>query len=160
MKPSKNCYDLIKAEEGCVLHAYKDPGSGMLPITIGWGSTMRKNGDSIHLGETVTQQEADELLEWEVNNKAKVVNSLLLTTMINQNQFDALVSFAYNCGVGSFQHSTMRKKILLNPDDISIRNEFMRWNKAAGKELAGLTKRRKHEADLYFLHEPDKELIT
>jgi lysozyme len=73
---------------------------------------------------------------------------------VNQNQFDALVSFCYNLGIGAFNSSTLKKKVIANPGDLSIRDEFMKWNKARVKgvltELKGLTNRRKAEADLYF----------
>jgi lysozyme len=73
---------------------------------------------------------------------------------VNQNQFDALVSFCYNLGIGAFNSSTLKKKVIANPADASIRDEFMKWNKARVKgvltELKGLTNRRTAEADLYF----------
>jgi lysozyme len=70
---------------------------------------------------------------------------------INQNQFDALISFSYNVGINALKSSTLLKKLNLNPNDPTIRYEFMRWNKAAGRVLRGLTKRREEEANLYFL---------
>ena len=65
-------------------------------------------------------------------------------------QFDALVSFAYNVGVGNFAKSTLLKKVNANPNDPTIRSEFEKWNKANGRVLKGLVTRRKEEADLYF----------
>ena len=70
---------------------------------------------------------------------------------VNQNQFDALVDFAYNCGVGNFQSSTLLKKVKLNPNDPTIRAESTKWNKGGGKVLRGLTDRRTNESNLYFL---------
>lgn len=147
MKPSENCYNLIKSFEGLDLNAYLDTGS--VP-TIGYGSTMYKTGEKVKIGDQISLEQAQLLLEWEIDNKAKVINSLLSNNTVNQNQFDALVSFAYNVGVGAFSSSTMLKKIKANPNDISIRNEFMRWNKDNGKTVKGLTNRRAKEADLYF----------
>ena len=72
------------------------------------------------------------------------------TSNLNQNQFNALVSFAYNVGTGNFSSSTLLKKVNRNPDDLTIKDEFLRWNKAGGKVLNGLTNRRNEEADLYF----------
>jgi len=69
---------------------------------------------------------------------------------VNQNQFDALTSFAYNVGIGGFKKSTLLKLVKANANNPLIRNEFAKWNKAGGKVLKGLTNRRKEEADLYF----------
>jgi len=147
MKPSPNCYDVIKSFEGLKLESYLDGGG--VP-TIGYGSTMYTDGSKVKLDQTISLEKAQGLLEWEVDNKAKVINSQLTNYPVNQNQFDALVSFAYNVGVGAFSSSTLLKKVKANPNDISIRNEFMRWNKDNGKTIQGLTNRRKKEADLYF----------
>jgi lysozyme len=145
MQLSSNCYNLIKHFEGCKLSAYLCPAK--VP-TIGWGSTMYMNGSKVKLGDYITPIGADELLAWEVNKKAAVVAAMGL--QLNQNQFDAVVCFAFNVGLGALQKSTMAKKIKVNPNDVTIRAEFMRWNKANGVELKGLTTRRKAEADLYF----------
>ena len=119
-------------------------------VTIGWGSTMYTDGRKIKLGDTINEQQAEELLMWELKNKSIALHGLNL----NQNQFDSCLSFIYNVGIGAFAKSTLRKKILLNPNDATIKDEFMKWNKAtvAGKliELKGLTRRRIAEADLYF----------
>ena len=69
---------------------------------------------------------------------------------VTQHQFDALVSFAYNLGVNALRNSTLLKKVNANPADPAIRDEFKRWNRAAGRVMAGLTRRRLAEADLYF----------
>jgi lysozyme len=69
---------------------------------------------------------------------------------ITQNEFDALVSFAYNLGPANLKASTLLKKVNANPNDESIRLEFMKWVKAGGKTLKGLVRRREAEADLYF----------
>jgi len=147
MTPSNNCYFIIKSFEGLKLKSYLDGGG--VP-TIGYGSTMYKSGKKVKLGEQVTIEQAKELLEWEINNKATVINSQTIKAKLTQNQFDALVSFAYNVGVGAFSSSTLLKKILVNPNDVNIAYEFSRWNKDNGKVVDGLTKRRKKESDLYF----------
>ncbi len=146
MTPSRNCYDLIRSFEGCFLEAYPDPGhpSG-LPVTIGWGSTMYMTGEKIKLGDTISQQQADELLEWEVNKKATVIDAMGLE--LTQNQFDAIVCFVYNVGLGAFQRSTMYKR--LKAGDYDVANEFMRWNKSGGRVMNGLTRRRGAEAAMY-----------
>ena len=89
-------------------------------------------------------------MTWELTRKGKEILSGLPTTIINQNQYDALVSFAYNLGVGALLKSTLFKKLKVNPNDPSIRTEFMRWVNAGGKRLTGLVRRREAEANLYF----------
>lgn len=147
MTPSEKCLDLIKASEGCILHAYKDKVGVW---TIGWGCTYYPNGNPIRQGETISQAQADELLAWQVKLKAVGVNSCLLGTKANQNQFDALVDFVYNLGLGALQKSTLLKKLKIDPSDPTIRGEFAKWNLARGIVLDDLVKRRKAEADLYF----------
>jgi lysozyme len=154
MTASENGISIIKNFEGLRLHAYKDPGSkDGLPITIGYGSTMYKDGSKIKLGDTITQDQANDLLMWEVGNKTQVLNGLNLK--LNQNQFDAITSFVYNVGMGKkdvsgFLDSTLLKRIKINPNDPDIRNQFNRWIYNDGKVMDDLVKRRKLEADLYF----------
>lgn len=151
MEPSFNCLEFIKKEEGCVLHAYQDQ-AGIW--TIGIGSTMHKNGQRIKKGEVISMEDAMELLRWEVRNKSVGVVNAIRNRPLTQNQFDALVSFAYNVGVGGFQSSTLLKKLLVNPNDPTIAAEFAKWNKitVGGKKVAnaGLTARRRRESALYF----------
>jgi lysozyme len=147
MIASKNCINLIKMFEGYKAKAYLCPAN--VP-TIGWGSTMYTDGRKIKLGDTINEEQAEELLMWELKNKSNALHGLTL----NQNQFDSLLSFVYNLGVGAFAKSTLRKKILLNPNDPLIKSEFLKWNKArvGGEliELKGLTRRREAEAEMYF----------
>lgn len=149
MTTSENGISIIKKFEGLVLHAYKDPGSkNGLPITIGYGSTMYKDGTKIKLGDTITQEQAIDLLHWEVNNKTSVLRGMNL--QLNQNQFDAITSFIYNVGIGNFMSSTLLKRIRKDPNDPDIREQFMRWVYNDGKIMEALVNRRKLEADLYF----------
>jgi lysozyme len=149
MTASENGIQIIKDFEGLVLHAYKDPGSkDGLPITIGYGSTMYKDGSKIKLGDTITEEQAEDLLRWEVGNKTSVLRGMNLK--LNQNQFDAVSSLVYNIGIGAFENSTLLKKIRYNPNDPDIRNQFGRWIYNDGKILDDLVRRRKEEADLYF----------
>lgn len=147
MKASQNCVDLIKSFEGYKSKAYLCPAG--VP-TIGWGSTMYQDGKKVKIGDTITEEEAEDLLMWELDKKSIGLHGLVL----NQNQVDSLLSFIFNLGIGAFKKSTLCKKIRLNPWDTSIREEFMKWNKArvGGKliELRGLTRRRDAEANLYF----------
>ena len=133
--------------EGLKLKSYLDTGG---VATVGFGSTMYKTGKRVKLGEEITLEQATDLLEWEIDNKATVINSLLLKVIVNQNQFDALVSFAYNVGLGAFSNSTLLKKLIRNPNNKEIAFEFSRWNKDNGKTVQGLTNRRKKESDFYF----------
>lgn len=147
MKASQKCIDLIKKFEGYISKSYKCP-AGIW--TIGYGSTMWSDGKKVKEGETINLQGAELLLNWELNKKAVALKEL----SINQNQADALLSFIYNIGVGAFDKSTLKKKIKANPNDATIKDEFMKWNKArvAGKlvELKGLTLRRTAEVNLYY----------
>jgi len=146
---TKKCIDLVKSFEGLSLKSYPDPATGGEPITIGYGSTRYANGDKVKLGEIITLQEAERLLANDLERRYNAIKNWLPAN-INQNQIDALVSFVYNVGVGNFEKSTLRKKVWANPNDPLIKIEFSKWNKAAGKVMKGLTRRRKAESDLYF----------
>jgi len=147
MTPSKNCIAMVKKYEGLFLKSYYCPAS---VVTIGWGSIMYQDGRKIKMGDVITFAQAEELLMWELNKKTIALHGLNL----NQNQFDACLSFIYNLGIGAFNKSTLLKKIKVNPDDATIKDEFMKWNKARVNgqlvELKGLTNRRKFEVALYF----------
>jgi len=147
MTASQNCINLIKLFEGYKPKAYLCPAG---VVTIGFGSTMYTDGRKIKLGDTINEQQGNELLMWELKNKSIALHGLNL----KQNQFDSCLSFIYNLGIGAFAKSTLKKKILLKPNDASIKDEFMKWNKArvGGQliELKGLTRRRIAEAELYF----------
>lgn len=137
----------IKKFEGLRLSAYYCP-AGIL--TIGYGSTRYHDGRLVMISDQLrSEEEATQLLLSTISEFESAVNEKLLN--INQNQFDALVSFTYNVGVQAFSESTLLIKAKINVNDLSIYNEFMRWNKASGRVLAGLTARRKEEADLYSL---------
>ena len=118
--------------------------------TIGFGSTYYADGKRVALTDNpINELQARSLMAATLKAFELCVNKNC--TGLNQNQFDALVDFAYNCGVGNFQSSTLLKKVKANPNDQTIRAEFMKWNKGGGKVLNGLTKRRADEANLYFL---------
>lgn len=147
MKPSQKAVDLIKQFEGFRANAYLCPAN--VP-TIGYGSTSWGNGQKVKMGEIVSMTTAEKLLLVDLEKRAKALEGL----NVNQNQFDALISFVYNLGVGAFKGSTLFRKVQQNPEDVTIRHEFMKWNKArvGGKlmELKGLTRRRDAEANLYY----------
>ena len=146
MKLNKAGSDLIKEFEGCKLKAYQCSAKKW---TIGYGNTFFEDGKPVVAGNAITQQKAEQLFEIIANDfSAKVAK--LVTSNVTDNQFGSLVSFAYNCGVVNLQKSTLLKKVNANHNDPSISAEFMKWNKAGGKVLAGLTRRREAEANLYF----------
>ena len=146
MKLNKAGADLIKEFEGCKLKAYQCSAKKW---TIGFGNTFYEDGKPVLPGHAITQEKAEQLFELIANEFAAKV-AQLVTAIVTMHQFGALVSFAYNCGIANLQKSTLLKKVNANPNDPTIRAEFAKWNKAAGKVLAGLTRRREAEANLYF----------
>lgn len=139
---------LIKTFEGCHLRAYPDPGTGGKPWTIGWGSTTDENGNSITPGTSWTQERADARLAVQVRDFAAKVDRLLAGAATTPEQKAALVSLAYNIGDGNLGSSTLLKKHKASDYD-GAAGQFALWNKAAGKVLNGLTKRRTAEARVY-----------
>jgi lysozyme len=97
----------------------------------------------------ITEEQAEELLEEDMQEAIRVVERLNVD--LSDNQYNALVSFVFNIGGSAFARSTIRRKILANPNDKNIRAELMRWVYADGKMLKGLERRREEEAELYFL---------
>lgn len=144
MTPSKACADLVKSFEGCVLKAYPDPGSGGDPWTIGVGAT----GPGIAKGVVWTQQQADDRLMADLARFGRGVWTAMGEKETLQNRFDALVSLAFNIGLGNLTSSTLLRKHVAG-DYAGAADQFIRWNKAAGKVMAGLTRRREAEAKLY-----------
>jgi lysozyme len=138
--------NLIKSFEGCKLKAYKCP-AGL--NTIGFGSTFYPDGTKVKEGDVITKEKADELFDVIADDFVKKVKPLIKKEL-SDNNFSALVSFAYNAGVGNLRNSTLLKKVNANPNDETIRAEFMKWVRANNKVLVGLERRRKAEADLYF----------
>ena len=146
MQISKKGIDLIAEFEGFSSKPYLDPIG--IP-TIGYGTTFYLNNKKVTMFDApINETEARKLLSIVANKFGQQVQEV--TRELNQNQFDAVVSFVYNVGIGNYRKSTLLKKINANPCDESIAYEFSRWNKAGGKVLSGLVKRRKKEAELYF----------
>lgn len=141
--------NLIKSFEGLVLKAYVDPATGGEPITIGYGTTIYPDGVKVKMGDVCTEKQAAEWLAYDVEEFSDKVNELVKVEL-NANQLEAITSFAYNLGIGNLKKSTLLKKVNINPNDATIAAEFMKWNKAAGKVMKGLTRRREAEAKLYF----------
>ena len=139
MKISQEGLSLIKRFEGCRLKSYKCSAN---VLTIGYGHT-----SGVKETDTITQDEADKLLQEDVEQFEKYVDDNV-TVELGQSQFDALVAWTFNLGVGNLRESTMLKK-LNNEDYKSVPSEMKRWNKAGGKTLDGLIRRRKAESLLF-----------
>jgi GH24 family phage-related lysozyme (muramidase) len=151
MTPGVSCTKIIQQFEGCAkrrsdgsFEAYPDPGSGGDPWTIGWGST----GADIKKGVVWTQAQCDERFAQHLAEFGEGVAAAIGNAPTTQHQFDAMVSFAYNVGLANLRSSTLLKKHKAG-DYAGAAAEFARWNKAAGKVLPGLTRRRAAEAALY-----------
>jgi lysozyme len=135
--------DVTEDAEGCRLTAYPDPGTGGDPWTIGYGHT----GSDVHPGLTIDHAKAQELLLSDVRKSEDAVKRFV-TVDLTQHQFDALVDFAFNCGAGNLQHSTLLK--LVNASDFAgASTHFSDWVKGGGHILPGLVKRRHSETVLF-----------
>lgn len=134
MQISQKGIDLIKRFEGCRLEAYKCP-AGIW--TIGYGHTK-----DVKPGQKITEIQAEEFLKQDLKTFETQVNNNVFISL-NQNQFDALVSFTYNCGLGNLKTLTKNR----NADKIA--NALLLYNKAGGKTLEGLKRRREAEKNLF-----------
>jgi lysozyme len=143
---SSKLRELVKHFEGCKLTSYVCSAGHN---TIGYGNTFYENGVKVKPGDKITQQRAEELLDVILIKFVQQTNEVIKSS-VTQNQRDALTDFAYNCGLGNLKSSTLLKKVNADPNDKTIREEFMKWNKGGGKVLNGLTRRREAEANLYF----------
>lgn len=146
MKTSKTGIELIKCFEGLRLSAYKAVSTEKF-YTIGYGHY----GADVSRETIITKERAEELLTKDLEKFEKAVTALNRTW--TQNQFDALVSFAFNCGAANL------KRLVANRDTLQIADAFLLYNKAGGKVLSGLVRRRKAERDL-FLKSNDLEQIA
>lgn len=142
MTPSTKCADFIKGYEACRLTAYL-PTKHDVP-TIGWGST----GPDIRLGMTWTQEQADARFASDLARFGAKVSDLIGSAPTKQNEYDAMVSLAYNIGQGNFASSTVLRKHKAGDHD-GAAAAFALWNKQKGVVLNGLTKRRAAEAAMY-----------
>lgn len=135
--------DLLKKFEGCKLRAYPDPGTGGEPWTIGYGSTR-----GVKKGDVITQEQADDMLVEEAQEYLE--QALQLSPRLRSatpGQQAAIASFVYNCGAGNYKKSTLKRNIDAG-DFNEAKHSIKMWNKANGKVLNGLTRRRQAEADL------------
>ena len=148
MKTGQRGLDLIKSFEGWFSKPYLDPIG--IP-TIGYGFTyyLPSRKKVTILDKPITMPQGELMLKDILTNYENDVKRLVKKPL-NQNQFDALVSFTYNLGATNVGKSTLLKKVNVNPNDPTIKDEFMKWVNAGGKVFSGLVRRRKAEADLYF----------
>ena len=148
MKTSPNGIALIKKYEGLRLKAYPDPGTGGEPWTIGYGTTSSAGVGKVTPGMVITRVQAESMLVRSLVAYEKGVLQALKNPP-TQHQFDALVSFAYNVGVSNMSRSSVVK--YLNAGQVEkAAGAFMLWNKAAGRVMPGLTKRRAAERELFL----------
>lgn len=157
MKPSLVCEAVVKHFESCLkrlkdgrLEAYADPAHGWKVATIGWGSIYNYNENRpVKQGDVIDQATADNWFSIELEEKSSSIIPKLDIRKVTQNQFDAFVSFAYNAGIGNFSKSSILKRFLLG-DINGAADAFLMWNKAGGKILPGLTRRREAERALFL----------
>ncbi len=144
MKTSRAGIDLIKEFEGLELEAYLCPADKW---TIGYGHTSAAGDPAVAPGMKITEQEAERILARDLAIFERGVERLV-RVYITQNQFDVLVSFAYNCGVGALERSTLLKRV--NAERFAdVPAELMKWTKSAGREIDGLVRRRRAEAKMW-----------
>lgn len=146
MELSQKIKRMIKSWEGCRLTAYRCPAGVW---TIGYGHTA-----GVTPGMKITQQQADAMFEADISQFAAQVSRVLGPVRLNNNQFDALVSLAYNIGIGRLAKSELLAKVKANPDDPTIRAEFARYvyatTNGVRRQLPGLVRRRSEESNHYF----------
>ncbi len=140
MRTSQNGINLIKGFESLRVEAYRCPAGVW---TIGYGHTA-----GVKRGDRIDERRAEQLLAEDLRQSEAVVNREC--PGLSQNRFDALVSFVFNVGETQFLRSTLLKCVRANPANTNIRYELSRWTRSKGVELAGLIRRRRAEADLYF----------
>lgn len=147
MRISQNGINLIKKFEGFRSSPYLC--SAGVP-TIGYGATYYENGTRVKLSDSPISEEWAEVLLKRLLVHYEVGVDSMTRDDITQNQYDALVSFAYNVGLTNFKNSTLLKRVNANSKDLDITNQFMKWIRAGGKVIRGLISRRRVEAQLYF----------
>ena len=148
MTSSQQAIDAIKAHEGFRATMYLDAAG---KPTIGYGTLIDRPDEQWLRTATITREQAEELLRRDLVRFEKVVNDIITVTLA-QNQFDALVSLVYNIGPGAFRNGSLPRLINGRADALAISTKWKEYNKAGGRELAGLTKRRKDEVKLYWQH--------
>jgi len=144
---NKAALDLIVEFEGLRTSAYPDPAHGWSVPTIGIGHTSAAGKPEVYMGMKITEAEAYEILERDLAEFADHVRRVVKVPLTD-NQFGALTSFTFNLGMGNLNRSTLLKK--LNAGDYEgAADEFKKWDRAGGKKLKGLARRRAAEAALF-----------
>ena len=144
MKVSSKGLELIKEFEGFSSVAYLCSAK---KATIGYGNTFWEDGTPVKIGDQISKERAETLLKHVVDNFSVAVE-VDIKIEVSQNQFDALVSLAYNIGLGAFKNSTLLRQ-LNRGNFVGASQEFLRWDKSNGKPLLGLTRRREREKLLF-----------
>lgn len=148
MQISEEGLALIKSFEGCSLEAYPDPATGGAPWTIGFGWTHDVDGVPVQPGMVITMRKAEELLRQGISSYEETLNKVIKVP-VTQAQFDAMLSLAWNIGTRAFSTSTLLR--LLNQKDYAgAAEQFLRWNRAGGKVMPGLVRRRAAERRLFL----------
>ena len=142
MRMSDYAFERLKEFEGFRAEAYRCPAGVW---TIGYGHTK-----GVKEGQKISKDEASALLAKDVEEFEKFLVKESYAESLTQRQWDALTDFLFNLGVGNYSRSTLRNKIARDLNDPTIAKEFRRWNKANGKILPGLVKRREWEAQMYI----------
>ena len=146
MKTGYEGLKLIKEFEGCKLISYKCPAGVW---TIGIGSTRYADGSPVKANQALPNEAAAiQLLTKTLASYEHTVNTI--GTELTQNEYDALVCLCYNIGSGNFATSTLVKMLKAGEPKSEVAKQFLRWDKAGGKPLAGLTRRRNAEAELFL----------
>lgn len=143
MQTSNKGRDFIKGFESLRLEAYPDPGTGGKPWTIGWGHTK-----GVKRGDRITQEQVEQFLSDDLALFELSVNSAIKRSM-TQNQFDAMVSLAFNIGGSAFAGSTLVKKFN-GGNAKGAADEFPKWKNSGGKVMPGLVKRRAAERETFL----------
>ncbi len=147
MKPSKKIIEHLKKFEKLRLSAYMPMPNDRW--TIGYGNTFYEDGQPVRQFDKISEERAEELFDNILASFSEKVGKMV-TSKISINQFDSLVSFAYNVGVEALRTSTLLRQVNKNPDDYyEITKQFMRWNKQNGRTVQGLVRRRISEANIY-----------
>lgn len=144
--------ELIKEFEGCHLNAYPDRLTGGLPITIGWGSTKDFNGQSFKIGKRITQEYADRLLVFDIEQRfLPSLQKIPYWSEMNDNQRGALLSFVYNLGAGFYGGSNFNTitRVLKNKEWNKVPDALYLYRNPGSNVEAGLARRRKAEGDLW-----------
>jgi lysozyme len=142
-----SAFNLIKKFEGLELTSYPDTGGIW---TIGFGSTINKDtGQAIKQGDKIDVATAERWLKQDIAEREKKIKGLIKVP-VTANMKAALVSLAYNIGTGAFASSTLLRLLNSGADKKMVADQFLRWNKVQGKEVKGLTNRRKLERELFL----------